>query len=842
MTTETAGLNAHRRQPSLAHRFSSPSAIPVIVIFVAVLIANLPALLHLVTTNPLVLDANLIPPTSGLLPGMPYIDPNAGYTVQSLGHLSALDWLHGHIPWWNPFEGIGSPLAGEMQSGAFFPATLLLAWKNGLLFLQILLETVSGWATYLLARRLSLGRLFSTVAGTLFALCGTFSWLAHAPIRPIPLLPLCLLGVEYSIGAATDRRRFGWRLLAISFALSVLAGFPESTFINALFVAWWAFLRTVMQNRSIWWVSVRKIGTGVLLGTGLSLPLIVAFVDYLPYANVGPLNGSFAHASIQTYDLVHIILPYSLGPLFGLTAPPGASFSLEPGTSGFLSATIIAAGIIGLLGKRNRILRIGLGAWIAVCLLRTFGFTPVVDTMAVIPGVRNTAFFLWSDPSWELASILLAVMGLDDILRRQAHRSAIVIATLATASIAGWAAFTAWPLLSMARGPSGHTSAANHLYAVGSLIGACTMLGTLLLGAIVFQSTIPITSSRPGRRQRERQRVARRRKLGSLLMAGAITAESFLLFEFTYLSAPPPTDLELGSVSWLQGHLGQFRFFTLGPIQPNYGSYFNIAEANINDIPVPKSWNDYIESNLASNALVDNFTGVAVANPNGASPAQQLSSNITNYEAAGIRYVVEEANGADDQGHPFPPVGSPPWPKGPRLVYKDQIAQIWQLPSSAPVYSLDYVRGSSPSRPCSILRSSWDDATIGCGQPATLIRRVQYMPGWTATFDGISTSVQPETVRGIDLFQRVSLPPGRTTIQFTFLPPWETPAITAAIIAGFLLALSFAWRQVARPVGFFRHRRKHKSGTQSEPDESNKRLDMDPQRPTSQVPASLPGQ
>ena len=91
-----------------------PHALPVVVILVAVLVANAPALLHLVTSNPLNIDASLGPGATSRLPGYPYIDPNAGYTTQALGHLAALDWLHGHVPWWNPFEGVGSPLAGEM--------------------------------------------------------------------------------------------------------------------------------------------------------------------------------------------------------------------------------------------------------------------------------------------------------------------------------------------------------------------------------------------------------------------------------------------------------------------------------------------------------------------------------------------------------------------------------------------------------------------------------------------------------------------------------------------------------------------------------------------------------
>ena len=185
---------------------------PIACILVAVVAANLPALLHLVTSNPLAVDAYLSPGKSAWLPGRPYIDPNSAFTTQALGHLATLDWIHGHIPWWNPFEGVGSPLAGEMQSGAFFLPTFLLVFHQGMLFLQIFLETTTGWATYLLARRLGVGRTFSIAGGVAFGMCGTYAWLTHAPVRPIALLPLSILGVEHALSAAREQRPGGWRL------------------------------------------------------------------------------------------------------------------------------------------------------------------------------------------------------------------------------------------------------------------------------------------------------------------------------------------------------------------------------------------------------------------------------------------------------------------------------------------------------------------------------------------------------------------------------------------------------------------------------------------------------
>ena len=94
-----------------------------------------------------------------------------------------IDWLHLQPPWWNPFQGTGAPLAGEMQSAALFPFTIFTLAANGQLYEHILLELLTGVATYLLLRRLAISRWASTAAAIAFALNGTFAWFAHAPVN-----------------------------------------------------------------------------------------------------------------------------------------------------------------------------------------------------------------------------------------------------------------------------------------------------------------------------------------------------------------------------------------------------------------------------------------------------------------------------------------------------------------------------------------------------------------------------------------------------------------------------------------------------------------------------------
>ena len=777
------------------------------------LVANAPALLHLVTSNPLVLNAALTPVPSGWLPGLPYIDGNAGFTMQALGHLVASDWLHGHIPWWNPYEGVGSPLAGEMQSGAFFPLTFLLVLHQGVLLIQLSVESITGWSTYFLVRRLGVGRTCSTAAGVAFGLCGTFAWLAHAPIRPVALLPLCLIGVERAIEAAQQHRRGGWRLLAVALALSILAGFPETTLIDGLFVALVGDPASGRSGPGGVATGGGQAGRWAVVGAALAAPLIVAFADYLPYGYVGAHTGGLATASLPSAGLSQLVLPYSLGPIFGFFAPAGQPdpiANLWGSVGGFLSATVIAAGLVGLVGRRLRVLRCGLGAWILVCLLRTFGFPPVVHLMAATPGLRLTAFFRYSDPSWELAAVVLAALGLDDIARGLTRRRVLAIGVALTGLLTVWAAVTAWPLMDGVLTPSGQI-AHRHWYPIGSMVAALGALVLLAVGGLVAGRPLrPDPAGRaPGAGQARRLRNRRR---GRVLMAGMIAAEAIVLLGFTYFSAPPQTALQTGSVRWLQAHLGDSRFLTLGPITPNYGSYFTIAQANINDLPVPKAWNTAIATRLDPNALPGVFSGGGRINPAGPTPAQELSAHLADYEAVGIRYVVESADGRDVQGQPFPAPGTPPWPAGPRLVYRDGFAEIWELPQNAPVFSLKPVGGAGASTPlpssCAAHGSGWDEVTVHCHQPSTLVRRVLFMPGWTVSATRVSSRSTAVRAAPDGLFQELSVPAGTTTLRFTYLPPHEGVAALVAALALMALLGSLA----TRPVRAVRHR-PDRSGT-----------------------------
>ncbi|MGA2835934.1 MAG: hypothetical protein ABSF84_04995 [Acidimicrobiales bacterium] len=756
--------------------------LPYACIALAVGLANSPGLLHLVDTDPLNLWGSLVATTPRWLPGIPTADPNAGFLMQALGHLVTSDWLSGQVPWWNPYEGIGVPFAADMQSGAFFPPTLLFGFPDGLMYLEVLLELVAGWCTFALLVRLGVGRTLATAGGVAFGLCGTFAWFAIEPIRVLSLLPLCLLGVERILSASTGERRWGWRLLAVGLAGSFLAGFPETFAIDTLFVAVWAVARMAGPGRRHLRAMAAKLAAAAAAAVALALPLVVAFLGYLGFADTGSHgSGGFAFVTLRARDLAQLVLPYSAGPIDAFHTPgPVDTINVFWGNvGGYLDATLLAAACVGAIGRRNRILRLVLVAWVVVCLARTYGFPPAVHLLAAVPGLRLTAFYRYADPTWELAAVVLAVLGLDDIARRRTRFRWLVGAAAAVAAASVGAALVARSTLDGAVGPTGSMELHRHRFATGSLAFALGALTLMTIGGWLAAGR----PSLPAHGAHRRDDLARRR-WGRVAMAAAVSVESLVLLGFTYLSAPVPVTADTASVTWLQANLGTYRFATLGPIQPNYGSYYRIAEVNVNELPLPRAWTAYVATRLDPNIVPFEFTGGYSSDPEGPTPAQEFTRNLPAFEAVGVRYVVVDASGDDPTGSPFPSPGTPPWPAGPRLVHRDGFAEIWELPDPAPAFSLEDAPG------CTAAAAGWDEVRVSCPHPATLVRRVQYAPGWTADIGGRSQAVAEYRPGPPGLFQTVTVPAGTTTIRFTYLPPGTRWAFPVAVVAWLGLVVS----------------------------------------------------
>ena len=726
-----------------------------------IVVANLPALLGGVVTNPLVLQTNLATNVvPGSLPGQPSIDPNDGFTLQALGHLAASDWVHGTVPWWNPYEGLGAPLAGEMQAAALFPPVLLELLKEGVLYFHLLLEAAAGVATYLLLRRLGVTPLAALVGGVAFGLNGTFAWLGNAATSPVAFLPAMLLGVEMIHGDGPAVRRRGCLVLAGALALSIYAGFPETAAIDAVLAFVFALLRLPSvpppERRGYLTSGVWAVVLSVLLAA----PLIDAFMTYLPVANVGGHAGLYGADFLPSTGVAMLATPYMFGPIFAFYAndPSGILGLLWSNVGGYTTAGLVALASMAVwtsaLDRRQRWLRLGLAAWVVIAWAKTFGLPVVNFLIAHIPGFAGIAFYRYSAPSWELALVILAASGLDDIRKGKVSKLAPLLATTATVAFLGVGALVGAQELARIR-----DAAHIHVYAAASIFVAVAVVCAVGLFAAFPDST-----------------TRWRRPAPAHCVAAIATAEIMVLFAIPQLSAPRKASVDLAPVRYLERHLGDQRFATLGPLSPNYGSYFRIAEINANDLPMPLRFTDFVARHLDRNVNPLLFTGTTSLSSSGTSPLLAFTENLRQYEAAGVKFVLVARGSSAAMSLRR---------GGLKLVFSDSIVEIYRLPHAAPFEAV-----TKPD--CQLLRGQVDLAVVHCNHAGVLVRRELYMGGWTATESRRQVHISPYE----SVFQKVSVGPGKTTVAFSFAPPYLAVAEVALGFGLMILVLEVvgAWR------------------------------------------------
>src|SRR5262249_35006023 len=152
-------------------------------------------------------------------------------------------------------------------------------------------------------------------------------------------------------------------------------------------------------------------------------------------------------------------------------------------------------------------------------------------------------------------------------------------------------------------------------------------------------------------------------------------------------------------------------------IQPNYGSYFAIASANINDLPIPKTYANYVKARL------DRYVNptVFVGNSGGSRspflprPSAELLRNLHGYPAAGVSFVLTPAGqnlGSD--GGTF------------TLVDRTPTTSIYRLSGAASYFS-------APG--CAVRSNDRESATVSCRSSSTLVRLETALPGWSAEID-----------------------------------------------------------------------------------------------------------
>jgi hypothetical protein len=736
----------------------NPTVYAIIAIALAVIVGNALAWTGLVNLSPMTYTTDLTTSVCHFTCGRAWIDPNVGSITQPVGHLAAMDLLHLHVPWWNPFEGLGTPLAGEMQSTALFPLILWLALPGGLVWFHISLELIAGIATYFLARRLGASTIIAAVGGALFALNGTFAWIGNSVLNPVAFLPMLVLGVEMIIASAPRRRQYGWYVAALALALSLYAGFPEVAFLDAVFAGAWAVVRLLSVDRGARLRALRRLVYAALAGMALALPIIVPFRDYLNEGYVGDHTslGEFLHMSPRVLPM--FFDPYLYGTIF--SNPAAGPYWASVG--GYFGASVTALALAGLFGRRHRPLRIFLLAWIVL------GFAGSVDVFSLrrawnlIPLVNDAGFWRYIPASIELAAIVLAVLGLTDAAQSARARW----------RVAGAAGVTAVVLVVFVVTSSSVSR--------GVVLSGRLRLYHAALDAIPFVSLTLLVAAVLLLRGRWRIWFA----------AIVVLGESVLLFVAPMAVAPSSLTVNLAPVHFLQANLGQYRYMDVAVLYPNWGSEYGISSLAANDLPLPLTFVNYVQSSLFPGIQPPNAFSVHGTAYSQTVMEQEIATHLRAYEDASVKYLLTKTR---------TPLAPQLAAVGVKKVWSDRLATVYALPDPRPFFS-------TASSSCTVSSTSLTEAKVNCPTgKSTLLRTEQSMKGWTATVNG-----RPAAVTTVDtVYQQIEVPKGTSTVEFSFQPPHERLAVivgSAAMLALIVAALNervellslFRWAKAKR--------------------------------------------
>jgi hypothetical protein len=736
----------------------NPTVYAIIAIALAVMVGNALAWTGLVNLSPMTYTTDLTTSVCHLTCGRAWIDPNVGSITQPVGHLAAMDLLHLHVPWWNPFEGLGTPLAGEMQSTALFPLILWLALPGGLVWFHISLELIAGIATYFLARRLGASTIIATVGGALFALNGTYAWIGNSVLNPVAFLPMLVLGVEMIIASAPRRRQYGWYVAALALALSIYAGFPEVAFLDAVFAGAWAVVRLLSVDRGARLRALRRLVYAALAGMALALPIIVPFRDYLNESYVGD------HTSLG--ELLHMsprVLPMFFDPyLYGTIFSNPAADPYWASVGGYFGASVTALALAGLFGRRYRPLRIFLLAWIVL------GFAGSVDVFSLrrawnlIPLVNDAGFWRYIPASIELAAIVLAVLGLTDAAQSARARWRVAGAAGVTAVMLAVFVVTS---SSVSRG----VVLSGRLRLYHAALDAIPFVSlTLLVAAVLLL--------------RGRWRI--------WFAAIVVLGESVLLFVAPMAVAPSSLTVNLAPVHFLQANLGQYRYMDVAVLYPNWGSEYGISSLAANDLPLPLTFVNYVQSSLFPGIQPPNAFSVHGTAYSQTVMEQEIATHLRAYEDASVKYLLTKTR---------IPLAPQLAAVGVKKVWSDRLATVYALPDPRPFFS-------TASSSCTVSSTSLTEAKVNCPTgKSTLLRTEQSMKGWTATVNG-----RPAAVKTVDtVYQQIEVPKGTSTVEFSFQPPHERLAVivgSATLLALIVAALNervellslFRWAKAKR--------------------------------------------
>lgn len=657
----------------------------------------------------------------------------------------------GHLPLWNPYNVLGTPLAFNWQSGVLSVPTLvsyLVPLRYVYTVIVLVKLIIAGTGAYFLCRVLRLGPMPSAFGGIAFELAGPMVHYSGWAMTSVTAWSGWILGFGILLVRGRRRTRDG-ALLALVAAAAVYGGHPESILVLGLssvvfFVVF--VLATGMRS----WASLRRpvvdLGLSGVAAFGLAAPLILPGVQVAGLSSRAGASGGAAFGLSHLSDLA--------------VALPGTDFRVPAPYLGVLTI-VLAALALRVAWRRAEVLALGVMALVALILCF---HTPLY---AVIDGLPKIKAITWNREAMllALAVAVLGAVGLEELLgddkRRQhlgfALRALLVVGVIvalvgvlvATGAIhehGGRGGAFVWPAIEIAGG-----------------------LGILLL---LLRLERPDATSGPSR--------ARRGALGALvvLQAAALVGSgvSFWSLSSSYFpTTPAVTALQrtVGDALVARGSCQPLPF-TVDPgaetgIRPNANIAYGIRQFAVYEPILPHA---YYRSWAAVSG--QHFPGY-LQRVGVFCPVVTTSAQARVY---GVSYVLTAAgqNG----------------PSGSVRVGTIGGQELYRIPGAAEATLVDRagtgakVPTEAPGTP--VVVHHRDDASwtmkVDASSPKLLRLRLTALPGWHASVDGHSVPLRKWADGAL---YELSVGPGPHSVVLHYWPPLLSVGLGLAVVAALAL-------------------------------------------------------
>ena len=684
---------------------------------------------------------------------------------------------NGHLPLWNPYSLLGTPLAFNWQSATFsVPALLGYLFPVSLAFTVQVMTTLflAGTGAYVLGRVMGLGPLGAAAGGVVFELSGPFfGWLGW-PISGVMAWTGWLFAAALLV--ARPGRRHGWAiaLLAVVVACAVYAGQPDMlVLLGVTFLVFVVALLGVRVTRAADAGPIRRpavdLVLGVVAGGALGAPLL------LP-------GGQLILGSVRTAKRLSPALPLKdvsrllIQGFDGLPVAGSRWFgdNYYTKTVAYVGGIAVALALVALVtAVRTGRLRAPVIGLSAVCLVSAaIVYLPFVES--TLDGLPFIGVVLWRRATVPMAFALaiLAGVGADTVVR--ASRERMVRTTLATGfGIVGAGLALLW-LVGRDTLPHAEASLRSRSFIWPA---ACTAVGLIVVGALAIHGRWSTAQ--------DSDRSWRRAGLASAL--GLVAAETAFLVaagaplwssSATYLPTTP-SERQLARVVGDQtvglGDNGCFGH-QLG-IVPNLNVALGVRELADYEPLVPKTFTQAWRNATGYDTAPAVFPGV---------PFSVVCPAVTNVAVArqfGVAFVLEPGRHAG--------------PSGTQFVAHIDGESLYRVPGAGPATLVAPGSGGTPpgtDAPGSVVPvtypgpASWRMVTNA--PAARLLRlRLTAVPGWHATIDGRPVAI----TRWSTVMLEVRVPPGHHVVEVHYWPVAFTAGIglaaaSATAIAALLLA------------------------------------------------------